>query len=335
MQRPPLILALTCTFLVVFSAPAIAATSAADPTGDNCADACGPDLTGAADQVDLDGTVHVSITRASSICNTISYPALEVQPLFQILSASATAQTDTSSYLGSVWAVSTTSNFNFSPQTGGADTAIVSTVLAGSVEVVIPFSVISSLGGLPLKWFVNDSCKEFPFDPPTSYKDFAPNSGLYTLDGIITDVCTNLPDDQATVPAGMVLNAGGCVPLIVVNGTAAAETLLGNLYANVMNGFAGNDKLYGRAGNDTMRGGADTDKLFGEAGNDRLFGDAGMDVIRGGAGKDKHYGGKGNDTLDGRDHKGGDVINGGAGNDVCYYNKGDTVTGCEKTYKRA
>ena len=356
MRLRGLAITLACLLSAFWAVPALAATSAVDPTGDNCKTGsepgCGPDLTGAADRVDTGGTVYLSITRAGSVCANFSYPATEVQPWFQIMSASAASRSDTASNLGAVWAVSTTSDFQWSPE-GGAqadEIAISSTVTAGSVEVVIPASLVASLGGLPLKWYVNNSCKNWPWDPPSAYFDFAPDSGLYTLAGTATtDACPNIAGDQASVPSGYVKDgSGNCVPVVVappvtINGTSAANVLIGNALANLMNGLGGNDRLYGRAGNDTLRGNAGNDQLLGEIGNDRLFGDAGIDTARGGSGsdslkggpgKDRLYGAAGNDTLNGRDRKPGDVINGGAGRDVCYYNRGDIVTGCEKKMLR-
>jgi hypothetical protein len=331
--------------LVVGSAPSQAATSATDPTGDNCAGGnCGPDLTGAADRVDADGTVHLSITRASSTCHTLSYPATGVQPWFQLLSSSASSNADMASYVGAVWAVSTTSDFVWSPAGGGAEVPVTSTVSPGAVEVVIPASIVSSAGGLRLKWFVHDSCKEFPFDPPTAYKDFAPDSGLYTLAADEADACPNIAGAQATVPAGMFVDSTGSCQPVSLSGTAASNVLVGSSLANVINGYGGNDTLWGRAGNDALNGGTGNDRLYGETGNDRLVGGAGADLARGGAGRDKVnggagrdrlYGDAGNDTLDARDRRPGDIVNGGAGQDTCYYDTGDTLSGCEQKIRRA
>ena len=358
--------------LVVGSAPSQAATSATDPTGDNCAGGyCGPDLTGAADRVDADGTVHLSITRAGATCTTRDYWPADVQPWFQLLSSSATAQAETASYVGAVWAVSGTSDFRWSPAAGGAEVPVTSTVSPGAVEVVIPASVVSSAGGLPLQWFVNDSCKESPYDPLTAYKDFAPDSGLYTLAAAEADACPNIAGAQATVPAGMLVDGSGncvvdqcpnlpggqagvppghatdstgsCQP-VTLSGTAAPNVLVGSSLANVINGYGGNDTLWGRAGNDTLNGGTGKDRLYGETGNDRLLGGAGADLARGGAGRDtvnggagrdKLYGDAGNDTLDAGDRRPGDIVNGGAGRDTCYYNAGDTLSSCERKIRRA
>ena len=354
--------------VLVLSASAVSAAQAAsyaDPVGDNCGGSanCGPDLTGAADNVDPDGTARLSITRAGSVCNTLSYPATEVQPYFTLFAA------DGATTLGAVWAVSSTSTFQWSPASGGADLPIASTVAAGSVEVTLPASLIASLGGLPLRWNVNDSCKEFPFLPQTDVKDFAPDSGSYTLAATVVDACPNIAGGQASVPAGMFVDpSGACLPDQCVNldggqadvppghvrdaagscwpvtlaGTAGANSLIGNALANLMYGYGGRDQLFGRAGNDRLVGGAGNDVLHGEAGNDRLAGDAGADVghggagkdvVVGGAGRDTLYGDAGNDTVNGRDGMAGDLIVGGPGTDTCHYDRGDVLRGCERALR--
>jgi hypothetical protein len=257
------------------------AATTPDPVGDNCAGgACGPDLTGLTSRVDPDGTAHLTVTRASSVCTTVSYPASEVQPWFQFLANAATAPGDTASYRGAVWAVSTTSTFQFSPQGGGADVPVTSTVTPGSVEVVVPPSVIAAMGGLPLKLFVTNSCREFPFEPITVSKDLLPDSGLATLaaDPVIApDVCPNLAGDQATIPAGYAAIAGQCVRTLFA-GSSAAARLVGNALANTMRGLGGNDTLLGKAGNDTLLGGAGKDRLVGGPGRDKLVGGPGVDT---------------------------------------------------------
>lgn len=253
----------------------------ADPAGDNCAGgACGPDLTGLTSRVDPDGTAHLTVTRASSVCNTVSYPATEVQPWFQFLAAAATAPGDTGLYRGAVWAVSTTSTFQFSPQGGGTDVPITSTVAAGSVEVVVPPAVIASMGGLPLKLFVTNSCREFPFEPITASKDLLPGTGLFTLEAdpvVAPDACPNLAGDQAAVPAGYAIVAGQCIRTLFT-GSARVDRLVGNALANTMRGLGGNDTLLGKGGNDTLLGGPGRDRLVGGPGRDKVTGGPGFDT---------------------------------------------------------
>ncbi|MBB3017860.1 Ca2+-binding RTX toxin-like protein [Microvirga lupini] len=74
----------------------------------------------------------------------------------------------------------------------------------------------------------------------------------------------------------------------VFDGTSGSDTLTGNEIANIINGWAGNDRLYGLTGDD---------KLYGGAGNDILYGNEGNDLLAGGLGKDKLYGGSGKDIF--------------------------------------
>jgi hypothetical protein len=82
------------------------------------------------------------------------------------------------------------------------------------------------------------------------------------------------------------------------DGTAAADTLQGSQYFDIINGFAGNDHLEGLAGNDKILGENGNDVLLGDAGNDVLFGGPGNDVISGGAGDDTIIPGNGADHVD-------------------------------------
>ena len=368
-----LALALATLVVLALAAPAVshADGSATDPTGDNCGGGfCGPDLTGAASRVAADGTVTLSVTRASSTCNTMSWPAAEVQPFITLLPAAATAITDAN--VGTVWAASSTSDYVYSPvgSTGSdTDVPLTETITPTTVEVVVPASIISAAGGLPLRWFVTNACREFPADPVTANKDLAPDSGLYVLEA--ADACPNLDGVQATVPAGSFVDAetgacmvdrcsnltggqvfvptgfgadalGACIKTLFL-GSSRANTLIGNVLANIMSGFAGNDVLRGAGGNDTLRGGLGLDQLFGDAGADWAYGEAGNDTAHGGLGNDtllggpgwdKLFGDAGNDRLDGNDRARGDVLNGGAGTDTCIYDRGDVLVGCERRVLR-
>ena len=73
-----------------------------------------------------------------------------------------------------------------------------------------------------------------------------------------------------------------------VNGSAHADTLLGNGLDNTMTG---------QGGDDTVRGGFGNDMLEGNDGNDRLYGDEGDDTLDGGDGDDRIDGGAGIDTV--------------------------------------
>jgi Ca2+-binding RTX toxin-like protein len=70
-----------------------------------------------------------------------------------------------------------------------------------------------------------------------------------------------------------------------VDGSPLADVLIGDGFANLLNGLAGNDTIKGGAGNDVLVGGAGKDKLRGAGGNDTLRGGAGHDTCTQGGGK--------------------------------------------------
>jgi Ca2+-binding RTX toxin-like protein len=80
-------------------------------------------------------------------------------------------------------------------------------------------------------------------------------------------------------------------------GTAAADSLSGELGGDRLSGLGGNDNISGDGGNDTLDGGIGNDSLYGGGGLDSLIGGAGNDLISGMDGNDKLYGGAGRDTL--------------------------------------
>ncbi|MEO8022804.1 tandem-95 repeat protein [Polaromonas sp.] len=65
----------------------------------------------------------------------------------------------------------------------------------------------------------------------------------------------------------------------MVNGTGAAETLVGTAGRDVLNGLGGNDTLNGGAGNDVLDGGEGADTLYGGAGDDIYFVDNAGDTV--------------------------------------------------------
>ncbi|WP_043360237.1 calcium-binding protein [Belnapia sp. F-4-1] len=113
---------------------------------------------------------------------------------------------------------------------------------------------------------------------------------LVILKGVATSALTqaNLGyDPQGTSLAGLFLN-----------GTAAAEALLGGLGNDTILGLSGNDTLDGgAAGADSLDGGTGSDSLYGRSGDDTLLGNDGDDVILGGTGTDSMDGGSGNDII--------------------------------------
>ncbi|MDA0267595.1 MAG: alkaline phosphatase D family protein [Cyanobacteria bacterium] len=126
------------------------------------------------------------------------------------------------------------------------------------------------------------------------------------------------------------VNPGG---FSISGGSEVGETLLGDITANRIAGFGGNDTIAGGLGNDVIfggdgddvlrgdlnsrrsggtiggddiiRGGNGNDRIGGKSGNDILFGDAGDDAIWGDDGDDILRGGLGNDRLTGDDFSGG------------------------------
>ncbi|MCR5879977.1 sialate O-acetylesterase [Phenylobacterium sp. J367] len=129
-----------------------------------------------------------------------------------------------------------------------------------------------------------------------------------------------------------------------LNGTAAADTLIGGAGDDSIAGAAGLDYLRGGEGNDRISGGDDFDDVHGNQGNDtlsgglgddwvvggkdqdRLFGDEGDDIVYGNLGDDYCDGGAGADLV--RGGQGNDIVIGGAGDDWLSGDRGDdTVTG--------
>ena len=104
----------------------------------------------------------------------------------------------------------------------------------------------------------------------------------------------------------------------VINGTNAADTLIGGSKSQRINGRKGNDVIDGKGGNDKIYGNQGNDKLSGGSGNDHLLGGANNDQLLGGSGNDKLIGGTGNDVLQGawrRRSAEKDVMTGGSGRD--------------------
>jgi Ca2+-binding RTX toxin-like protein len=91
----------------------------------------------------------------------------------------------------------------------------------------------------------------------------------------------------------------------LIDGSSAAEQLVGTQGRDLIRGLEGNDTLFGMSGNDQIEGGGGNDYLVGGSGQ---HSDSGNDWI---------IGGDGNDTLVGED--GNDTLTGGAGDDTYYY----------------
>lgn len=116
----------------------------------------------------------------------------------------------------------------------------------------------------------------------------------------------------------------------VIEGTAAAEQLVGSAGKDLIKGLAGDDQLFGLGGDDTLQGGdgddylaggggsgsgSGADRLEGGAGNDTLNGEDGVNVLIGGAGDDSYVYGGGQDTVD----------NTAGGFDGVFFNNGVTA----------
>ncbi|MEL7100065.1 MAG: hypothetical protein AAGM84_14665 [Pseudomonadota bacterium] len=111
--------------------------------------------------------------------------------------------------------------------------------------------------------------------------------------------------------------------------------LMGDNFADLMNGLGGNDTVNGGNGNDTLQGGDGDDMVFGGEGNDSLVGEEGVGALDPGRHRDTLNGGAGNDTLRGEDDhdfliggSGLDLLDGGDGNDDLRGQSGrDTLEG--------
>jgi Ca2+-binding RTX toxin-like protein len=100
----------------------------------------------------------------------------------------------------------------------------------------------------------------------------------------------------------------------LVGATAAVGSAPAPVVAGVaLDGTGAADNLVGGAGADTVRGLNGNDTVYGGQGADNLNGNQGADLIHAGIGNDLVYGGQGADTLYGDD--GNDVISGDLGND--------------------
>jgi Ca2+-binding RTX toxin-like protein len=139
--------------------------------------------------------------------------------------------------------------------------------------------------------------------------DGAANGSAFTT--LLTLFDRNAPD----IVDGFFLST---VPL-TGTANAAANLLVGNGQANVIQALAGNDTVEGRDGNDTLYGDEGADLLSGEGGNDVLLGGADGDTISGAAGNDLVVGEGGSDSIDGG--LGNDSLDGGAGNDTIHGNE--------------
>ena len=128
-------------------------------------------------------------------------------------------------------------------------------------------------------------------------------------DDVISSVSFTLPDNIES----LVLLAWEEATL-VGHGNAQNNFLrAGSIYAEELNGGAGDDKLVASDANDVLSGEAGDDTIWGYGGNDLLLGGNENDTLNAGDGDDALEGGDGDDLLNG--DGGNDVLTGGAGND--------------------
>ncbi|MGN0932397.1 calcium-binding protein [Falsigemmobacter intermedius] len=117
-----------------------------------------------------------------------------------------------------------------------------------------------------------------------------------------------------------------------IDGTDAAERLIGGDGNDRLNGQGGDDLIHGGEGHDTLSGGAGNDSISGGLDNDILRGGAGADILYGGSGHDTLYGGSEDDRLHGNGGRdliyggeGNDTLSGGTGDDRLYGGEGDDL----------
>jgi Ca2+-binding RTX toxin-like protein len=97
-------------------------------------------------------------------------------------------------------------------------------------------------------------------------------------------------------------------------GTTKADTLIGSIADEVIDGKGGNDDIKSGGGKDSIKGGTGNDVIDAGRGDDTVSGGSGNDTLRGGDGNDTLNGDGGNDILVGGAGK--DVLSSGAGQDV-------------------
>lgn len=118
------------------------------------------------------------------------------------------------------------------------------------------------------------------------------------------------PDDVLAVVTD---GSDGAGPGASSTASEGADTLLGDLFADEIDGGEGSDQINGYGGGDLLQGGEGSDSLAGSEGSDTLKGGAGADTLEGGDGDDLLDAGAGDDTLSGG--FGADTLLGGAGQD--------------------
>ena len=267
-------LALAALALSACGAASAQAATVSDPAGDICAGGfCGPDLTGVGSRVGDDGTVFLSVTRAGSVCNTLSYPAAEVQPMFELLADGATSQADAGSYLGHAWAVSSTSDFLWTAQGSTSEVPIAEHGDPGrrrSLHPALDRRVGRRAAAEALR---HEFAREFPFTPLLESKDIAPDTGLYRIEAPQPpDACRNIAGTQSSVPAGLSPDGSGNGAAHACPNTAGVQATVPSGHPRGPSGQRTRVHFTGTAGRDTIRGQCLANRITGGAGlGDRLF----------------------------------------------------------------
>jgi V8-like Glu-specific endopeptidase len=156
---------------------------------------------------------------------------------------------------------------------------------------------------------------------------FVDNGGTYVHVGIVStgNECA-LPGfpgiyTRTATYATWVADTMAANPVPTCNGHDA--TLLGSIWADVLEGTAGDDVIFARSGADTISGLGGSDLICAGPGADWVDAGDGDDIVLGGPGDDYILGGLGNDLLSGS--LGNDRLLGGDGADRLLASIGDDL----------
>jgi Ca2+-binding RTX toxin-like protein len=122
-----------------------------------------------------------------------------------------------------------------------------------------------------------------------------------------------------------VLLLGGVALADTIDGTSAADDLVGTDKDDVIHASGGADYVSGLAAPDVLYAGAGNDTVVGREGNDRIYGNTGSDEL---------FGEEGNDSINSAGDQTKDVVKCGQGDaDTVYVDKIDWVKkNCENIY---
>jgi Ca2+-binding RTX toxin-like protein len=122
-----------------------------------------------------------------------------------------------------------------------------------------------------------------------------------------------------------VLLLGGVALADTIDGTSAADDLVGTDKDDVIHASGGADYVSGLAAPDVLYAGAGNDTVVGREGNDHIYGNTGSDEL---------FGEEGNDSINSAGDQTKDVVKCGQGDaDTVYVDKIDWVKkNCENIY---